>query len=100
MRVPSRSAFSTFERSGAACATDRDRISAPTISQCKLIACSRNVLRLPVAAGLGDQPSQNRYLVVQTAGEIRLCSGAQQGSIASKSADSGAVVDVVAVGLR
>src|SRR4029077_7109552 len=46
------SAFSRilFEKSGAVCATDRDGISAPTISQCKLIACSRHVLRLPVAA--------------------------------------------------
>jgi hypothetical protein len=44
--------------------------------------------------------SQNRFQVVQTAGEIRLCSGAQQGSIASKSGDRAAVVDVVAVGRR
>ncbi len=37
-------------KAGAACATDRDRTSAPTISQCKLIARSRNVLRSPAAA--------------------------------------------------
>src|ERR1700692_1046554 len=49
---------------------------------------------------LGDQPSQYRYLIVQSAGEMRLCSGAQARSIASKSGDGAAVVDVVAMGLR
>src|SRR5258708_11232387 len=49
---------------------------------------------------LGDQSSQDRYLIVQSAGEVRLCSGAQARSIASKSGDRAAVVDVVAVGLR
>jgi hypothetical protein len=48
---------------------------------------------------LGDQSSQDRYQIVQPAGEMRLCSGAQAGSIASKSGDGAAVVDVVAVGL-
>src|SRR5258705_7124507 len=49
---------------------------------------------------LGNQPSQDRYLIVQSAGEVRLCSCAQARSIASKSGDGAAVVDVVAVGLR
>src|SRR6202165_5435112 len=49
---------------------------------------------------LRDQPSQDRYLIVQSAGEMRLCSGAQARSVASKSGDGAAVVDVVAVGLR
>src|SRR5882762_4375093 len=49
---------------------------------------------------LGDQSSQDRYLIVQSAGEVRLCSGAQARSIAGKSADGTAVIDVVAVGLR
>src|SRR5260370_13350997 len=49
---------------------------------------------------LGDQSGQNRYLIVQSAGEVRLCSGAQARIIASKSGDGAAVVDVVAVGLR
>src|SRR6202045_5090086 len=49
---------------------------------------------------LGDQSSQDRYLIVQSAGEVRLCSGGQARSIASKSGDGAAVVDVVAVGLR
>ena len=40
----------SFESAGAACATDRDRTSAPSISQCKLIARSRNVLRSPATA--------------------------------------------------
>src|SRR5216683_8083239 len=48
---------------------------------------------------LGDQPSQDCYLIVQSAGEMRLCSGAQARSIASKPGDGAAVVDVVAVGL-
>ena len=37
---------------------------------------------------------------VQSAGEVRLCSGAQARSIASKSGDRTAVIDDVAVGLR
>jgi hypothetical protein len=41
----------SFESAGATCATDRDKTSAPTIWQCKLIARSRNVLRSPAAAG-------------------------------------------------
>src|SRR6266849_10650771 len=49
---------------------------------------------------LSDQPSQDRYLIVQSAGEMRLCSGAQARSIASKSGDGATVVDVVAMGLR
>src|SRR5258705_1547216 len=49
---------------------------------------------------LGDQSGQDRYLIVQSAGEVRLCSGAQARSVASKSGDGTAVVDVVAVGLR
>src|SRR5258705_1676023 len=49
---------------------------------------------------LGDQSSQDRYLIVQSASKVRLCSGAQARSIASKSGDGAAVVDVVAVGLR
>src|SRR5713226_4476213 len=49
---------------------------------------------------LGDQSSQDRYLIVQSAGEVRLCSGAQARSIASKSGDGTAVIDVVAMGLR
>jgi hypothetical protein len=40
----------SFESAGATWATDRDRTSAPTISQCKLIARSRNVRRSPDAA--------------------------------------------------
>src|SRR5260221_10240340 len=51
-------------------------------------------------SALGDQSSQDRYLIVQSAGEVRLCSGAQARSIASKSGDGAAVVDVVAVGSR
>src|SRR5712664_1446617 len=49
---------------------------------------------------LGDQSSQDRYLIVQSAGEVRLRSGAQARSIAGKSGDGTAVIDVVAVGLR
>src|SRR5260370_41474389 len=49
---------------------------------------------------LGDSSSQDRYLIVQSAGEMRLCFGAQARSIASKSSDGAAVVDVVAVRLR
>jgi hypothetical protein len=49
---------------------------------------------------LGDQSSQDRDLIVQSAGEMRLCFGAEAGSIAGKSGDGAAVVDVVAVGLR
>src|SRR6266436_5711586 len=49
---------------------------------------------------LGDQSGQDRYLIVQSAGEMRLCSGAQARSIASKSGDGATVVDVVAVGSR
>ncbi len=50
--VRSRRTFSkiSFENAGAACATDRDKTNAPSISQCKLIAGSRNVLRSPVSA--------------------------------------------------
>ena len=36
---------------------------------------------------LGDQSGQDRNLIIQAAGEMRLCSGAQAGSIASKSGD-------------
>src|SRR5260221_12545900 len=51
-------------------------------------------------SALGDQPGEDRYLIVQSAGEVRLCSGAQARSIASKSGDGTAVLDGVAVGLR
>src|SRR5260370_10720659 len=49
---------------------------------------------------LGDQSGQERYLIVQSAGEVRLCSAAQARSIASKSGYGTAVIDVVAVGWR
>src|SRR5260370_23749850 len=47
-----------------------------------------------------DQPSQDRYLIVQTAGEMRLGSSAQARSIACKSGDRATMIDVVAVGSR
>jgi len=47
---------------------------------------------------LGDQSGQDRNLIIQAAGEMRLCSGAHGGgSIASKSGDRAAVIDVVAM---
>src|SRR6202011_3479706 len=49
---------------------------------------------------LGDQSGQDRYQIVQSAGKVRLGSGAQATSIASKSGDGTAVIDVVAVGFR
>jgi hypothetical protein len=63
-------------------------------AQCPTLACHSS------RSTLGDQSSQDRYLIVQTAGVMRLRSGAQAGSIASKSGDGAAVIDVVAVGLR
>src|SRR5882757_9179284 len=51
-------------------------------------------------SALGEQSGQDRYLIIQSAGEMRLCSGAQARSIAGKSGDGATVVDVVAVGLR
>src|SRR5260370_8114604 len=47
-----------------------------------------------------DQPSQDRYLIVQTAGEMRLGSTAQARSIACKSGDRATMIDVVALGSR
>src|ERR1700681_3277910 len=64
------------------------------IAQCPSLACRS------YRSTFGDQPSQDRYLIVQSAREMQLCSGAQARSIASKSSDGAAVVDVVAVGLR
>src|SRR5258708_28205004 len=49
---------------------------------------------------LREQPSQDRYLIIQSAGEIRLRSGAQAGRIARKSGDRATMIDVVAVGSR
>src|SRR6266851_4943716 len=51
-------------------------------------------------SALGDQSGQDRYQIVQSAGKVRLCSGAQARSIASKSGDGTALIDVVAVGFR
>src|ERR1700737_1220049 len=51
-------------------------------------------------SALGDQSGEDWCLIGQSAGEVRLCSGAQARSIASKSGDGTAVIDVVAVGLR
>jgi hypothetical protein len=47
-----------------------------------------------------SKPSQDRYLIIQSAGEIRLRSGAQAGRIARKSGDRATMIDVVAVGSR
>src|SRR5260370_18235330 len=54
--VRSRRTFSkiSFANAGAACATDRDKTNAPSISQSKLIARSRNVLPCGTPLGLCD----------------------------------------------
>jgi hypothetical protein len=49
---------------------------------------------------LRDQSSQERYLIVQSAGEMRLRSSGQAGSIACKSGDRATMIDVVAMGSR
>jgi hypothetical protein len=49
---------------------------------------------------LREQPSQDRYLISQSAGEIRLRSRTQAGRIARKSGDRATMIDVVAVGSR
>jgi hypothetical protein len=48
---------------------------------------------------LRDQHSRDCYLIVQSAGEMRLRSSVQAWSIACKSGDRTTMIDVVAMGL-
>ena len=49
---------------------------------------------------LGDQSGQDRNLIVQTAGEMRLCFGTKARRIAGKSGDGAAAIAVFAMRLR